>query len=102
MEATVGTLAENVRTRWSKGCHSASEPGELTEPPRSESVRQTHRADLGPVYLQAGVPPPRTSRQVSHTASTQPFGAHSIPARSWVSVSKCFQRQDRETDYICK
>lgn len=36
-----------------------------------------------------------TSKQVSHAASTQPFGAHSIPVRSCVSVSKCFQTTEK-------
>lgn len=42
----------------------------------------------------------RTSRQVSQAASTQPLGAHSIPARSCVSVSKCFQGDGGETGGI--
>lgn len=36
-----------------------------------------------------------TSKQVSHAASTQPFGAHSIPVRSCVSVSKCFRTRGK-------
>lgn len=44
-----------------------------------------------------------TSKQVSHTASTQPLGAHSIPARSWVSVSKCLRagRGERHRIMVC-
>lgn len=38
---------------------------------------------------------PPTSRQVSHAASTQPLGAHSMPARSWVSMSKCCHGKGR-------
>lgn len=37
---------------------------------------------------------PLTSKQASHTAKTQPFGAHSMPAMSCVSVSKCFKNRE--------
>lgn len=45
----------------------------------------------------------RTSRQVSHAASTQPLGAHSMPARSCVSVSKCCRgkRESRLGRKLC-
>ena len=41
-----------------------------------------------------------TSRQLSHTANTQPLGDHCTPARSWVSVSKCWDEVRRLCEAI--
>lgn len=96
-------------TRRQAGCRGAPEAGAPplwhghtgtfagTEVSPDEPSGETQ----GPAALALSTAPPpsestggyrgasRTSRQVSHAASTQPLGAHSMPARSWVPVSKC-------------